>query len=113
MDNEVKILGILEQMQGRLDRIEEGQEELKENQKELQENQKVLQENQKGLQEAVALYRSMLARMEIEHGKKLQAIIDAQVGYEQTYMQHEPRIVKLETKVDQLDTEVRSIRAAR
>jgi chromosome segregation ATPase len=55
----------------------------------------------------------IVTRSEYEQNKKLQAIIDAQVGYEETHKRHEPRIIKLEKEVDLLDTKVRSLRAAK
>ena len=63
----------------RLDKLEEGQTELKEN---------------------VGFNRTVLVRMELEHGKKLSALQD---GYETNYdlnKQHEPRIAKLEETVE-------------
>ncbi|MCL1974755.1 MAG: hypothetical protein FWG61_01170 [Firmicutes bacterium] len=55
----------------------------------------------------------IVMKAEHEQGKQLQAIIDAQVGYEETHKQHEPHIVKLEKEVDLLDTRVRSLQAAK
>ena len=120
MNNDEKILGILEQMHGRFDKIEEGQASmqadiagLKEGQASMQADISSLKEGQAELREDVAINRSLLARMEIEQGKKLQAIIDAQICHEENHRRHELRIVKLEKAVDLLDTKVVSLQAAK
>ena len=134
MNNEEKILSILEQMQGkfdllengqaeikedlgqiqgRLDLLENGQTEIKEDLEQMQGRLDLLEKGQAEIKEDVAFNRSTLARMEIELGQKLQIIIDSQVGYEEKHRQHEPRIVKLETDVTRLDYIVGALKAAK
>ena len=72
MDKEL-LEAIREVMKSELQGLKEGQADLKE-------DVVMLKRGQAELKEDVAINRSMLARMEIEQGKQLQAIIDAQVG---------------------------------
>jgi hypothetical protein len=113
MNNEEKILNILGQIQTDISGMQTDISGLKEGQAEISGIQGQMQADISVLKEDVAINRSRLARMEIEQGKKLQAIIDAQVGYEETHKQHEPRIVKLEKEADLLDTKVRSLQVAK
>ena len=60
----------------------------------------------------VSFNRITLASMENKYDKTLKAFNEAQVGYEETHRQHEPRIVKLEKEVDLLNTKVGSLQVA-
>ena len=86
---------------------------LKEDVSGLKEDVSGLKEDVSGLKEDLVITRRILVKIENEHGKKLQALIDAQVGYEDTHRRHEPRIIKLEKEVDLLDTKVRSLQVAK
>ena len=113
MNNEEKIISILGQMQEDLSGLKNDVAVLKEGQAALKDDVAVLKEDVAVLKDDVAINRSMLARVEIEHGKKLQALVDAQVGYEETYKWREPRIVKLEQEVELLNIQVRSLQIAK
>jgi chromosome segregation ATPase len=139
MNNEEKILSILEIMQADISGLQEGQASmqadisaLKEGQASMQADISALQEGQANLEEGLAeanqrfsriaddlqsarndLHKvyGIVIRMENEQGIVLKAFIDAQVGYGETHKQHEPRIIKLETEIDQLDSIIRVIKA--
>ena len=86
---------------------------LKEGQADLKEEVVVTKRRVLNIEKNVEKLLGIVTKAEYEQGKQLKAIVDTQVGYEQAHKQHEPRIIKLETEVDRLDSEVRSIRAAK
>ncbi|NLW78907.1 MAG: hypothetical protein GXY32_05785 [Ruminococcaceae bacterium] len=86
MNNEEKIL----QMLGELT---ESYKELTEGQKELTENYKELTENYRGLNQRVA-------KMEIEHGRKIDLILENQIDNNRNIEDLQQRMESVEDKLD-------------
>jgi|GEM_PF-1200472 len=86
---------------------------LKEGQADLKEEVAMLNRRVSTFDNGLQKVLEIVTRIEQEQGKKLQAIEDAQVVYEETHKRHEPRIIKLEKEVDRLDSEISAIRIAK
>ena len=98
MNNEEKILQILTQMQGKLDTLEQGQKNLE---------QKVdnLEQGQRNLEKIVL-------RMEQEHGEKITALFDSYSVNLNLTKEMEPRVVKLEDRVDDHDLAIEFLKSS-
>lgn len=106
MNNEEKILSMLEEMNGRLSTLEEGQAELKE-------GLAITRSTVARVEKDLAITRGAIAKIENEHGKLLQAIIDGQVAQEEKLQDHQPRIVRLEDVTEKHSLEIAALRKAK
>ena len=125
MNNEEKILSVLEQMQANLEQVlanitglREGQAKLEDVQAKLWENMIVLKKGQDRLRDRLmdgkdklrddtTVNRHNLSNILVEHGAMLRAINEAQVGNKVASNQNELRIDRLEKEVDILEAKVR------
>lgn len=90
MNNEDKILSLLEQMNKRLDNLEEGQSGL------VQRLDKMENELQ--------FVKNTTTRIELEQGKMLGLLYDGYLANTETLNEHTEALNRLENKVDKLST---------
>lgn len=106
MNNEEKILQILTQMQGRLDKLEQGQENLQQGQELLAQNVVALQQGQKRLEQKVDKIDKAVVRLELSHSEHIKNLYDSSSVNIDLAKQLEPRVSKLENKVDDHDMQI-------
>ena len=97
MNNEDKILSLLEQMNRRLDNLEEGQSGL------VQRLDKMDDRLDK-VENELQFVKNTTTRIELEQGKMLGVLYDGYLANTETLNEHTEALNRLENKVDKLST---------
>ena len=92
MNNEEKILAVLERMQEDISGLKQGQDDF---------NTRL----GKVESDIDSIHRSVV-KIEVEHGTRLGALEDGQKSIRDTLKNHTDRLERIENKVDELDTRV-------
>ena len=110
MNNEEKILSMLEtlvegqkKLDTRVEKLEKGQKKLESDMGSLKEGQKKLEEGQ----------LKLIVKVEHDHDQILKALSDAQVGYEDKQKIIETEVVQLKEITARHDIEIRALKQAR
>ena len=104
MNNEERILSILESMQGNIEAMQGDVSAINGRLSKLDERVSKLEEGQARLEYEVGFVRSVSLRMEINHGQKLAALFDGYAANEDKPDEHTAILERLEDKIDRLDT---------
>lgn len=76
------------------------QQQMLKDQQELKENQKELNHTQRTMQEELTRLGNIVARMEHEHGRKLDMILEVLTGHDEKLQEHEKRFEKDEKIIE-------------
>lgn len=113
MNREQEILYALEKLDIRLDRIEVRLSAVEDGQAEIRTDITGLKDGQAEMKEDMAFTRHTVAKIEIEQGQILSAVIDGQVALEEQVQDHTQRIGKLEEITDKHGIELTVLRMAK
>lgn len=97
MNNEEKILSMLETIVVKVDKLEAGQAKLEEGQTKLEKRLSKVEED-------VTFTREKATLMEIEHGNQLKGLLDGHMNLKHTLDEHTKALDRMERKIDNLDT---------
>lgn len=120
MNHEEKILELLTEIQKKVSNIESDVTDLKQDVSDLKQDVSGLKQDVAVLQDDVAalkqesqFIKTIVIKMENEHGKKLDALFDGYSSNFEFIRRFGPRITALELKMDKLAFEVEYLKAAK
>lgn len=104
MNNEDKILSLLEQMNKRLDNLEDGQSGLVQRLDKMDDRFDKMDDRLDKVENELQFVKNTTTRIELEQGKMLGLLYDGYLANTETLNEHTEALNRLENKVDKLST---------